>query len=151
MNINTNLPNTPLPTRAGRPSATAYAPLGPKENFDKLRNDLKTYEYEEHDLDDVREELDKDRSAMEAALADLTRNRDPEPARDPLTGQCLRLPPAGRPNRPAGLLQARSRTLHRNAAGLFPPGKRDVYYSRRSAKRPQLRNETTTVSCRLGS
>ena len=66
-----------------------------QENFDKLRNDLKTYEYEEHDLDDVREELDKDRSAMEAALADLTRNRDPEPARDPLTGQCLRLPPAG--------------------------------------------------------
>ena len=66
-----------------------------QENLDELRSDLKNYEYEEYDLDNLREELESDRIAMEAALADLTRNRDPEPPRDPLTGLCLKLPPAG--------------------------------------------------------
>ena len=66
-----------------------------QENLDELRSDLKNYEYEEYDLDNLREELESDRIAMEAALADLTRNRDLESPRDPLTGQCLKLPPAG--------------------------------------------------------
>ncbi len=66
-----------------------------QENFDEVRNDFKNYAYEESELDDVREDLEYDRTAMDAALADLTSNRDPEPPRDPLTGQRLIIPPSG--------------------------------------------------------
>ena len=66
-----------------------------QKNLDELRDELKNYKYEEYDLDSVREDLENDRSAMEAALADLASNRDAEPPRDPLTGQNLKLPPSG--------------------------------------------------------
>ena len=64
-----------------------------QENLDELRDSLANKTYEEGDLNYLREELESDRIAMEAALADL--KLDPEPPRDPLTGQCLKHPPAG--------------------------------------------------------
>ena len=68
-----------------------------QEHLDDLRESLANYTFEGDDFPDLLPELEDSRIAMEAALADLTRDRshDPDPPRDPLTGQTLNHPPAG--------------------------------------------------------
>ena len=68
-----------------------------QEEIDELKDELKSYTYEQYGLSELCLHLAHDLTVMEAALADLTRDPglDPEPPRDPLTGQPLNELPAG--------------------------------------------------------
>ena len=68
-----------------------------QEDIDELKDDVKSYTYEECELPELCLDLTEKRAVMEAALADLTRDPalDPAPPRDPLTGQTLNELPAG--------------------------------------------------------
>ena len=68
-----------------------------QENIDELKDEVKSYTYEQYDLPEICLDLAKDLTVMEASLADLTRDPglDPEPLLDPLTGQALKELPAG--------------------------------------------------------
>ena len=68
-----------------------------QEDIDELKDDVKSYTYEEYELPELCLDLTEKRAVMEAALADLTRDPalDPAPPHDPLTGQTLYELPAG--------------------------------------------------------
>ena len=68
-----------------------------QQDIDELKDDVKSYTYEECELPELCLDLTEKRAVMEAALADLTRDPalDPAPPRDPLTGQPLNELPAG--------------------------------------------------------
>ena len=68
-----------------------------QQDIDELKDDVKSYTYEEYELPELCLDLTEKRAVMEAALADLTRDPalDPAPPRDPLTGQTLNEFPAG--------------------------------------------------------
>ena len=68
-----------------------------QQDIDELKDDVKSYTYEEYELPELCLDLTEKRAVMEAALADLTRDPalDPAPPRDPLTGQALNELPAG--------------------------------------------------------
>ena len=68
-----------------------------QQDIDELKDDVKSYTYEEYELPELCLDLTEKRAVMEAALADLTRDPalDPAPPRDPLTGQTLNELPAG--------------------------------------------------------